>query len=106
MIDTVRLVTLQDAENKTAGTGVIPDIEMTSSMGQYSYRFSYYDGSNWKEIGATVKPETGTKPKVISEFSLKRKVKTSAIKVEVYTSRWIRINELEVVETPKFEIAK
>lgn len=106
MIDTVRLVTLQDAESKTAGTGVIPDLEMTSSMGQYSYRFSYYDGSEWKEIGATVKPETGTNPKVISEFSLKRKVKTSAIKVEVYTSHWIRINELEVVETPKFEIAK
>ncbi len=106
MIDTVRLVTLQDAESKEAGTGVTPDLEMTSSMGQYSYRFSYYDGSNWKEIGATVKPETGKNPKVISEFSLKRKVKTSAIKVEVYTSHWIRINELEVVETPKFEIAK
>ena len=95
-IDTVRLFTLQE------GNGVVPNLDMTSEKAQYSYKFSYLDGTEWKEIGATVRPDQGTNPKVMSEFALKEQVETTAIKVEIYTSHWIRINEWEAVESQCF----
>ena len=60
----------------------------------------------WTEMGATVRPDAGINPKVTTEVSLKRKVKASKIKVEIYTSHWIRINELEAVETHQFSAVK
>lgn len=101
-IDAVRLITLQEDEYNNAGTGIIPDLEMTSDRAQYSYRLSYYDGKKWVEMGATLRPDAGTNPKVFTEFTLKRKVLAEKIKVEIYTSHWIRINELEAIETQKF----
>ena len=79
---------------------------MTSEKAQYSYRISYYENGKWTEMGATVRPDAGTNPKVTPEVSLKRKVKASKIKVEIYTSHWIRINELEAVETHQFSAVK
>lgn len=102
LINAVRLITLQEDEFNNAGTGVIPDLELRSDRAQYSYRISYYDGKQWVEMGATLRPDAGTNPKVFTEFTLKRKVKAEKIKVEIYTSHWIRINELEVIETQKF----
>lgn len=101
-INAVRLITLQESEYNSAGSGLIPDLSMRSDRAQYSYRISYYDGEQWVEMGATVRPDDGTNPKVFTEFSLKRKVMAEKIKVEIYTSHWIRINELEAVETQKF----
>lgn len=100
-IDTVRIVSLQKSESEAAGKGGIPDLGMTSDRAQYSYRVSYYDGAGWKEIGATVRPSSGDS-KVFNEFELKKAVQATAIRVEVYTSNWIRINELEAVQTQKF----
>lgn len=105
-INVVRLFTLQESESASAGTGVIPDLTMTSEKAQYSYRISYYENGKWTEMGATVRPDAGTNPKVTTEVSLKRKVKASKIKVEIYTSHWIRINELEAVETHQFSAVK
>ena len=102
LINAVRLITLQESEYNTVGSGVIPDLEMRSDRAQYSYRISYYDGRKWVEMGATQRPDAGTNPKVFTEFTLKRKVKAEKIKVEIYTSHWIRINELEVIETQRF----
>lgn len=102
LINAVRLITLQESEFNNEGTGAIPDLEMRSDRAQYSYRISYYDGKQWIEMGATQRPDAGTNPKVFTEFTLKRKVKAEKIKVEIYTSHWIRINELEAVETQKF----
>lgn len=99
IIDTVRLITLQESEFNSAGTGVIPDLTLTSDRGQYSYRASYFDGTEWQVIGATERPETGTNPKVFSEFVLTKPVKTTQIKIEIFTSHWIRINELEAVQS-------
>lgn len=101
-IDTVRVVSLQSSEAASAGTGAIPDFSMTSDRAQYSYRASYYDGNSWKEIGATVRPSSGD-PKVFSEFTLDKAVTALAVRLEIYTSNWIRINELEAVQTQKFE---
>ena len=106
MLNAVRLITLQESESASAGSGVIPDLELRSEKAQYSYRISYYDGKQWVEIGATTRPDAGTNPKVFTEFTLKRKVKASKIKVEIYTSHWIRINELEAVETQKFSVGE
>lgn len=103
-IDTVRVVSLQSSEATSAGTGLIPDFSMTSDRAQYSYRASYFDGNTWKEIGATVRPSSGD-PKVFSEFVLDQPVIAQAVRVEVYTSNWIRINELEAVQTQKFQAA-
>ena len=105
-INVVRLFTLQESEFASAGTGVIPDLTMTSEKAQYSYRISYYENGKWTEMGATVRPDAGINPKVTTEVSLKRKVKASKIKVEIYTSHWIRINELEAVETHQFSAVK
>ena len=105
-INVVRLFTLQESESASAGTGVIPDLTMTSEKAQYSYRISYYENGKWTEMGATVRPDAGINPKVTTEVSLKRKVKASKIKVEIYTSHWIRINELEAVETHQFSAVK
>lgn len=102
IVDTVRLITLQESEFNSAGTGVVPNLTMTSDRGQYSYRASYYDGSEWKEIGVTERPETGTNPKVFNEFTLTKPVKTTQIKIEIFTSHWIRINELEAVQNMRF----
>lgn len=103
-IDTVRVVSLQSSEATSAGTGSIPDFSMTSDRAQYSYRASYYDGNTWKEIGATVRPASGD-PKVFSEFTLSKPVLARAVRLEIYTSNWIRINEFEAVQTQKFEAA-
>ena len=97
---------LQENEAETAGTGKIPDLDMLSGKGQFSYRISYFDGTQWIEIGATQKPDEGLNPKVFTEFVLKRKVKASKIRVEIYTSYWIRINELEAVEMQKFNVVE
>ena len=43
---------------------------------------------------------------MFTEFVLKRKVKASKIRVEIYTSYWIRINELEAVEMQKFNVVE
>lgn len=106
MMNAVRLITLQENEAETAGTGKIPDLDMLSGKGQFSYRISYFDGTQWIEIGATQKPDEGLNPKVFTEFVLKRKVKASKIRVEIYTSYWIRINELEAVEMQKFNVVE
>lgn len=103
-IDTVRVVSLQESENSSAGTGTVPDFSMTSNLAQYSYRASYYDGNTWKEIGATVQPASGN-PKVFSEFVLDKPVIAQAVRLEIYTSNWIRINEFEAVQTQKFHAA-
>lgn len=103
-IDTVRVISLQESESAAEGSGENPDLSMTSDRAQYSYRVTYLDGTSWKEIGATVRPESGN-PKVFAEFSLKNAVNTTAIRVEVYTSNWIRINEIEAVQTQKFSVA-
>lgn len=102
LINAVRLITLQESEFSSVGSGVIPDLEMRSDRGQYSYKISYYDGGKWVEVGATQRPDAGTNPKVFTEFTLKRKVIAEKIKVEIYTSHWIRINELEAIETQRF----
>ncbi len=103
-IDTVRVVSLQSSEAASSGTGTIPDLAMTSDRAQYSYRASYYDGNTWKEIGATVRPSSGD-PKVFSEFVLAQPVTALAVRLEVYTSNWVRINEFEAVQTQKFQPA-
>lgn len=97
-IDTVRVISLQEGE------AVIPDMSMTSDRAQYSYRTSYYDGSQWQEIGATVRPTNGN-PKVFSEFILDEPVAAQAVRLEIYTSNYIRINEFEAVQTQKFRAA-
>ncbi|MCI8363855.1 MAG: hypothetical protein HFG34_02745 [Eubacterium sp.] len=101
-IDTVRVVSLQSSEAAKPGTGTVPDFGMTSDRAQYSYRASYYDGSTWTEIGTTVRPASGD-PKVFSEFTLNKQVKAYAVRLEIYTSNWIRINEFEAVQTQKFQ---
>lgn len=101
-IDTVRVVSLQSSEASSPGTGTIPDFGMTSDRAQYSYRASYFDGKTWSEIGATVRPSSGD-PKVFSEFTLNKPVQAQAVRLEIYTSNWIRINEFEAVQTQKFQ---
>ncbi len=101
-IDTVRVVSLQSSEAAKPGTGTVPDFGMTSDRAQYSYRASYYDGSTWTEIGTTVRPASGD-PKVFSEFTLNKPVQAYAVRLEIYTSNWIRINEFEAVQTQKFQ---
>ena len=75
-INVVRLFTLRKASLQCEGTGVIPDLTMTSEKAQYSYRISYYENGKWTEMGATVRPDAGTNPKVTTEVSLKRKSKS------------------------------
>lgn len=101
-IDTVRVVSLQSSEATSPGSGTVPDFGMTSDRAQYSYRASYYDGDKWTEIGATVRPNSGD-PKVFSEFTLSKPVQAQAVRLEIYTSNWIRINEFEAVQTQKFQ---
>ncbi len=101
-IDTIRVVSLQSSEAAKPGTGTVPDFGMTSDRAQYSYRASYYDGSTWTEIGTTVRPASGD-PKVFSEFTLNKPVQAYAVRLEIYTSNWIRINEFEAVQTQKFQ---
>ena len=101
-IDTVRVVSLQSSEATSPGSGTVPDFGMTSDRAQYSYRASCYDGDKWTEIGATVRPNSGD-PKVFSEFTLSKPVQAQAVRLEIYTSNWIRINEFEAVQTQKFQ---
>lgn len=100
-VNAVRVITSQAEECASAGSGIIPDLDMTSEKAQYSYRVSYRDGSTWKEIGTTVKPGSGYS-KVFNEFVLKEAVETDAIQIEIYTSHWVRLVECEVAQSHKF----
>lgn len=101
MVNTVRVITAQEEECAAPGTGTIPNLDMTSEKAQYSYRALYKDQSGtWKEIGTTVKPGSGYS-KVLNEFTLKQPVETDAVKIEVYTSHWVRLVECEIAQSHK-----
>lgn len=101
-VDTVRVITSQAEECAEPGSGSIPDLDMTSEKAQYSYRVLYQDeAGTWKEIGTTVKSGSGYS-KVFNEFTLKQPVQTDAVKIEIYTSYWVRLVECEIAKSHKF----
>lgn len=101
-VDTVRVITSQAEECAEPGSGSIPDFDMTSEKAQYSYRVLYLDeAGTWKEIGSTVKSGSGYS-KVFNEFTLKQPVQTDAVKIEIYTSYWVRLVECEIAQSHKF----
>lgn len=98
LIDTLNVISLQDAEYNAAGTGVNPDTSMKTSRAQKEYIVYYHDGSNWKKIGTTGSKAEGEQ-KVFTSLSLDNPVKTKKVKLEVLTSHWVRIVEFEAVQT-------
>ena len=101
-VNTVRVITSQAEECAEPGSGSIPDLDMTSEKAQYSYRVLYQDeAGTWKEIGTTVRSGSGYS-KVFNEFTLKQPVQTDAVKIEIYTSYWVRLVECEIAKSHKF----
>lgn len=106
-IDTVTVVGIQESV-KDGDPGVIPTADMTSSFVQRQYTVSYKDSNNsWvTAVDYITEPdgkETEILRKVINKIYLGEAVTTSSVKVDIGTSYWIRLIELEAVESISFK---
>ncbi|NLJ97221.1 MAG: hypothetical protein GX321_08710 [Clostridiales bacterium] len=104
-IDTVTVIGIQESV-KDGKPGVIPTAEMTSAFVQRQYTVSYKDSNNkWVTVADYITAPDGkeTEPlrKVINKIPLGEEITTSSIKVDIGTSYWIRLIELEAVESIK-----
>lgn len=106
-IDSVNVIGIQETV-KNGGAGVIPTAEMTSGFVQRQYKVFYKNKNNqWIEAVDYMTAPDGkdTEPtrKVINKISLGEPISTTSIKVEIGTSYWIRLIELEAVENYKIK---
>jgi endo-1,4-beta-xylanase len=97
-IDTVNVISMQEEEAAKAGTGTPPNLSQTTSRAQQTYDVYYYDGEKWISFGA-VKDIPESERKVWNAISRKEAVEAEKIRVDIYTSYYIRIVELEAVQT-------
>lgn len=107
-IDTVTVVGVQESVWR-GGEGTIPDADMTSAYVQRQYTVHYLDErGRWVQVTDYVTQPDGkeTEPlrKVLNKISLGRPITTRAIRVDIGTSYWIRLIELEAVESHKFRV--
>ncbi|MDR1700760.1 MAG: glycosyl hydrolase 115 family protein [Lachnoclostridium sp.] len=98
MIDTVNVISLQEAEATAAGTGTAPDTNMKTTRAQATYAVSYFDGENWIPMGA-VKNIPEPERKVFNTIAIDDPVEATKIKIDVYTSHWVRFVELEAIQS-------
>ena len=104
-IDTVTVIGIQESV-KDGKPGVIPTADMTSAFVQRQYTVSYKDSNNqWVTVADYITAPDGkeTEPlrKVINKIPLGEEITTSSVKVDIGTSYWIRLIELEAVESIK-----
>ncbi len=102
-IDTVTVVGIQESV-KDGEEGEIPDSDMTSKYVQRAYSLSYLDQSGkWVQSASYITmpdcAEEEALRKVLNNFVLENPVITTAVQVDIGTSYWVRVIELEAIES-------
>jgi hypothetical protein len=102
-IDTVTVVGLQESV-KEGGVGEIPNQDMMSGYVQRQYTLSYLNHLGEWVLSASYitmpdKKEDELLRKVLNQFVLESPVVTTGIRVEIGTSYWVRVIELEAAES-------
>ena len=77
-------------------TDQIPDNALTSAAVPQKFIVYYDRNGSWVQAGS-VEEATDTKRKVLNEINFSKTVQTKKIKIEIFTSYWIRLVELEAV---------
>lgn len=105
-ISAVNLLGLQEAlrSDWKNGEGVIPDDKLTSGAVPKSYTVYYRDDAGEWVKASSVENGDEANRKVLVTAYFDSAVDTNAIKVEVGTSYWIRLIELEPVQVKKYTL--
>ncbi len=93
-VNAVNVISQQESETATPGTGVIPNAQMTSNRAQTTYSAYYYENGKWI-LGGKVTQSDENKRKVLNTIEFAKEVTTEKVKVVINTSYWVRIVELE-----------
>ncbi len=105
LIDTVNIISLQETEATAAGTGTAPDTAMITTRAQATYEVSYFDGEKWIPMGA-IKNVPEAERKVFNTIAIDSPVEATKVKVDVYTSHWVRFVELEAIQSMKSSVVE
>lgn len=104
-IDTINVIGIQESV-KNGSAGVIPNATMTSQFVHKTFTVFYMNSAGqWVQSVVYNTDATEANRKVITTIKLAEAVSTTAIKVVVGTSYWIRIIELEPIESYKISAA-
>ncbi len=106
LVDTVNIISYQQIENTTAteedpyGDGVIPNLSMKSNLVQQQYDVYYWDAEaeDWALIESIVQPQEPDR-NVFNVAELSEPVMTNQIRLKIRSSYFIRIVELEALQT-------